>query len=292
MRTRRVLRTSAVLLVVALGACGGGSGTPKAESTTGSASITTTTAALIPAATADGVRLVPTNVPVGFDLAGAQWIELDRPDGHSQLAAIFTPTGTGPFPTVVYLHGAGGLGITQLQWVARLTAAGYLVVAGCYLAANADLAAANPNFFVPCAGLPPNDQSDTAAITTAYRALLSTAHALGAAKHGSIGVVGVSSGAEVALDVNDPSVAAIVADSGYGAGPPQTVTAPVLFLGHTTDPNVPHTDVVAYEQTLRAAGNDVESHYYDGTGHVATLTAPNVDDATQRTVTFLDQHLK
>ena len=177
-----------------------------------------------------------TTAPTGFEVPGAQWIRLDRPDGHSQVAAIFLPSGTGPFPAVVYLHGASGLAGAQLQWAPRLAGAGYLVLAGCYLAASA---AVGPTLFVPCGGLPPNDLSDTVAVTTAYRALVSTAHALGAVRPGPVGVVGVSAGAGVALDINDPSVAAIVADSGYGIGPPSAVTAPVLFLGNTTDPNVP-----------------------------------------------------
>ena len=46
---------------------------------------------------------------------------------------MFVPDGPGPFPTVVYLHGSSGLGLTQLQWLPRLADAGYLVLAGCYL---------------------------------------------------------------------------------------------------------------------------------------------------------------
>ena len=286
------MRFAAVWLVVALiGGCGGGDGADRVSPATSSASTTTTTAALVPPSTPDGIHLLATTAPAGFDVEGARWIEMERPDGRTQLAAIFVPDGTGPFPTVVYLHGVSGLGLLQLQWAPRLAAAGYLVLAGCYLAADAARASANPTAFVPCAGLPPNDRSDGATIATGYRALVSTARVLGPAKQGSIGMVGVSFGAGVALNAADPSVAAIVADSGYGTGPASAVDAPVLFLGGTADPTVAHADVVAFEQALRAGGKQVESHYYDGAGHVVTLIDATTDDATRRAVTFLDQHL-
>jgi dienelactone hydrolase len=236
--------------------------------------------------TRDGIRLAETTAPTGFDVTGARWIEIDRPDGHSQIAAIFLPMGSGPFPTVVFLHGSSGLSAAQLQWAPRLAAAGYMVVAGCYL--DADTSGA----FMPCPGLPPNDPSDTTVTSVGYKALLSTAQALGAAKPGALGVDGVSLGATVALDSPNRAVTAIVADSGFGAAPVSGVIASVLLLGNTTDPKVSHTDLVAYEQQLRGAGKPVESHYYDNSGHVTITTPPNIDDATQRIVAFFDQHLR
>jgi dienelactone hydrolase len=290
----RFFATSAAvgLVVVLIGGCGSGSSGDRVSPTTSSAPTTTTTAALVPPATPDGIRLSTTTTPAGFDVAGARWIEINRPDGRTQLAAVFVPDGTGPFPTVVFLHGSSGLGLVQLQWAPRLAAAGYLVLAGCYLAANAARAAVDPTAFVPCAGLTPNDLSDGTAIANGYRALVSTARALGAARPGPIGIVGVSFGAGVALNAEDPAVTAIVADSGHGTGPVSAVDAPVLILGGTADAMVPHADVVAYEQALRAAGKTVESHYYDGAGHVVTLINATTDDATRRVVTFLDRHLK
>jgi dienelactone hydrolase len=227
-----------------------------------------------------------TSAPEGFDVAGAHWIAIDRPDGHTQTAAIFVPDGPGPFPTVVYLHGSSGLGTAQLQWLPRLASAGYLVLAGCYLGS------ANPVAFMPCDGLPPSDPKDGPAIAAAYDALVRTADALGPARKGPIGLMGVSFGAGVALDVADTSAAAIVADSGYGSGFSYAGTAPVLFLGLTDDPKVSHAELVAYEQATGAAGKLTESHYYEGTGHATTITPETADDAIERTIAFLDQHLK
>ncbi|MEA3057152.1 MAG: Dienelactone hydrolase family [Actinomycetota bacterium] len=247
---------------------------------------------LVPERAAGGIALETTTAPPGFDVAGAQWIEIHRPDGHDQLAAVFLPHGRSPLGTVVLLHGSSGLARAQLEWGPRLVAAGYRVLAGCYLAADAQVAAAIPTAFVPCEGLPPNDPFDTAAVSAAYRALLSTAHALGGTPGQRLGVVGVSFGAGVALDVADPTVAAIIADSGHGFAAPSATGGRVLFLGNTTDPNVPHADVVAYEEALRRAGRAVEDHYYETTGHITILTAADIDDATRRITRFLDEELK
>jgi dienelactone hydrolase len=172
-----------------------------------------------------------------------------------------------------------------LQWLPRLADAGYLVLAGCYRDA------ANPIAFLTCDGLPKGDEQDATSAANGYDALVRTAQALGSARPGKVGIVGVSLGAITALSVTDDSVAAIVADSGYG---PDAAAgeAPVLLLGFTNDPQVSHDQVVAYEEARRAANKPVESHYYEGSGHPATLGPATADDAIQRTIAFLDEHLK
>ena len=290
MRSRRsALVAVAGLVAVSIVACSSASPTasPRAAPTAApTASPGPTTTALVPTSAANGIGLRTIAAPEGFDVAGAQWIAIDRPDGHTQTAAIFVPDGPGPFPVVIYLHGSSGLGAAQLQWLPRLASAGYLVLAGCYLGS------ANPIAFMSCDGLPPSDPKDVTAIATGYDALVRTAAALGPAREGSIGLVSISFGAGVALDATDPSVAAIVADSGYGSGPSYAGNAPVLFLGLTDDPQVSHAGLVAYEQATSAAGKPTESHYYDGRGHAATLQPATADDAIQRTIAFLDEHLE
>jgi alpha-beta hydrolase superfamily lysophospholipase len=63
------------------------------------------------------------------------------------------------------------------------------------------------------------------------------------------------------------------------------------LIGGTADPQVDHADLVAYENAMRAAGKDIQSHYYDGAGHVVTLQPDTSADATQRVIAFLAQHL-
>ncbi len=119
--------------------------------------------------------------------------------------------------------------------------------------------------------------------------MIDTATALPDARRGALGVVGVSYGAIEALSVYEPRVGTIVADSGYGKAGVGPVSAPVLLLGMQYDPNVMHARVAGFEWMLGAAGKTVESQFYPGNGHVATLAhAPMVAiDATNRAEAWL-----
>ena len=186
---------------------------------------------------------------------------------------------------MVYLHGSSGLNVPELAWARRFSDAGFIVVAGCYLGVDPAVV-------------------ESGAVASGYRArgfrtrsrptprpccghttrCCTTAAALPDAKPGALGVVGVSYGGILALSTPEAAVKVIVADSGYGKAGAAPVTAPVLLLGMDSDPNVAHMNVTGFEQLLRAAQKTVESHYYAGSGHVATLTfgVPGVaGDATQ-----------
>ena len=205
---------------------------------------------------------------------------------------VFRPPGAGRHPVVVVLHGSSGLAMVQLAWARRLADAGFVVLAGCYLDVAPSARVSSPDGWVRCAGLPDAAHSSAAGITRAYDALLDTATSLPGVEPGVLGVIGVSYGGIVALSTREPRVRAIVADSGYGKAGPSIVTAPVLLLGMTDDPNVSHADVVGFERALRAAGKGVEAHYYSGTGHVATLDPAVAADATNRAIAFFTRNLR
>jgi dienelactone hydrolase len=144
--------------------------------------------------------------------------------------------------------------------------------------------------FLPCPGLPTVADATPAGERSSYAALVDVAGGLDGVKPSAIGVVGVSLGAIVALSGDDTRVKAIVADSGYRATS-GTTAGPVLLLGFTEDPNVAHSNLVAFENAQRTAGNPVVSNYYPGAGHVALIAPATTDDATARAVAFLQQHL-
>jgi dienelactone hydrolase len=68
-------------------------------------------------------------------LAAQEAVEIPHPDGSTLKGLMFKPSGPGPFPAVVALHGCGGLGGQQnpigmrhKDWGKRLADQGYLVL--------------------------------------------------------------------------------------------------------------------------------------------------------------------
>src|SRR3954469_3117638 len=252
------------------------------------ATASATTASSSPTTAVSTPTIVATSAPDSFSAPpDAEWLRVTRADGKVQLAAVFRPSATaGPHPVVVVLHGSSGLAGLQLTWAETLAKQGYIVVAGCYLDAAAG---SPPGVFLPCAGLPDAAHATAAELGESYRTLVDVGAGLDGAEPGAIAVVGISLGANVALTYEDERAKAIVADSGYRETP-GTTKGPVLLLGFTNDPNVPHSSLVDFENAQRAT-NPVDSHYYDGASHVAVLTADTTADATARTVAFLQHNL-
>ena len=232
-----------------------------------------------------GIRITSVAAPAGFSTPRGRWIAIARPDGITQLAVVFRPpTRSGPFPVAVFLHGSSGLPKLALEWAPRLASAGFVVLAGCYLSADPRV---SPQVFLPCPGVPDDLRAAPSASAAGVSTLVDAATTLPGVRRGRVTEVAISLGANLALSIDDPRVRAIAADSGHRTVPGTTST-PVLLLGMTTDPNVPHPLVVAFKQVQAAAGKPVDSHYYAGTGHVTIFGPPTVaDDATSRIVAFL-----
>ena len=257
------------------------------------AMLTTTATAPVPtpvtagSTTSSPIAWRPTNPPENGDVAGAEWLEIDVPAPYSQdrriLAAVFRPTGEGPFPVVVYLHGGSGLSTGMLRWAPQLSEAGFLVLAGCYVLT---LRATNR---IACPDGPTSDRS--------VAALLDVATQLPDARRDGLGVLGLSLGARMAFaTLGDPRIRAVVADSGDpGVGPlvdPSAVGAAVLLLAFEQDGSVNEPALRRYDQKLRDFGKPVESRYFDGIGHVVTLSQETREEATALTLDFFGRHLR
>src|SRR3989304_33811 len=78
---------------------------------------------------------------------GPQWIDLQ---GGRMRAAVFRPSGPGPFPVLVAFHGGGGFGQRFLDWAGKFAGFGYVVLVGCWLGPHPDF----PPPVVTCS-LPP-----------------------------------------------------------------------------------------------------------------------------------------
>jgi carboxymethylenebutenolidase len=121
-----------------------------------------------------------------------------------------------------------------------------------------------------------------------------------AARSGRIGTVGFSFGAHWSVwssGHSDPVTASVVY---YGTtGGPVLAAGRTPILGHFAedDPFEDPTGVAAFESGLRAAGRDVTTYVYPGTGHWFAepsrdaYSAEAADLAFERTVSFLRRHL-
>jgi carboxymethylenebutenolidase len=119
-----------------------------------------------------------------------------------------------------------------------------------------------------------------------------------------IGSVGWSAGGKwsLLLAENDLFLAACVMNSAPLPGDPaqlRNIRAPVLAIFGSEDRSTPSTDVEAFESAMQSAHKSVEIKVYPGVSHAFenpdnTLVYREgpAEDAWQRTVTFLDQHLK
>jgi dienelactone hydrolase len=289
LRVRGWWRVAVVLAAVIMGACGGGSSDTASPASRADADASTTTTVAVKRST---VRVEAATAPAAFAAPPAEWLRITGASGKPQLAAVYRPNDSEMHPAIVVVHGTGGLPAWQLEWSAELAAKGYVVVSGCYSDAGAGL---DPAAFLACPGLPDGvaglPRTRVLNAEASYRAILDATAELDNVQPNTIAVVGVSAGAGVVLSFDDPRVKAIVADS-YYRETPGTTAGPVLLLGFTEDPLVPHDKIVAFAQAQQRQGNPVESKYYPGEFHLPLNREHTTEDAKARTLAFLEQHLR
>ena len=119
-----------------------------------------------------------------------------------------------------------------------------------------------------------------------------------------MGSIGWSVGGKwsLLLAVNDPFLAACV--SNYGSMPTdpadlQKIHAPVLAIFGADDRYITASDVSDFETAMNSAHKSIDVKVYPDAGHGFENSDNKLgyregaaEDAWQRTVTFLDQHLK
>src|SRR5215204_7687620 len=85
-----------------------------------------------------------TAAPAGTETFAVKWIRVAVPDRGVMFAAVGRPSGAGPFPVVIILHGTHGFVPQYVQWAEDLARAGFLAVAGCWFSGSE-----NPNRVAP-----------------------------------------------------------------------------------------------------------------------------------------------
>ncbi len=236
------------------------------------------------------------------------WLHV-RTDSGVILAAVARPSGAGPFPALIILHGTHGFAEEYVQMARDMARRGVLGAAACWFEGHRGVGTRHITP-IECAGGPPFvDTPGLERFRLARRsvnALVAAVRALPDVQENRVALFGHSRGGGAALDyvlLHTGTVKAAVLNS---AGYPPEVTArasevdvPILLMHGTADSPAgggsPFTNVTmarAFEAALRNAGKAVEAVYYEGAGHETIFTArTQYEDAMQRMTTFLRHSL-
>jgi carboxymethylenebutenolidase len=222
--------------------------------------------------------------------------------GRELSGVLFIPSGTGPFPAVIDIHGINGQSEWDFETGRRLSAQGYIVLA-------VDVFARRPRSYAD--GLHLRDQlrpkvPEDLAATVTY---LQSRKDVMADRIGAVGWC-MGGGYALLLAVADPRLAASVVYYGPVLPPPgpdpadlKNIRAPVLAHFGLEDDGIAVPGVKMWANNMREAGRHLELHWYAaGHGFAERHSMPashgehhEADHAAvswQRTLEFLQTHLK
>jgi carboxymethylenebutenolidase len=156
------------------------------------------------------------------------------------LAAVARPSGAGPFPAVIVLHGSHGFAREYVHLAQSLSRGGLLAVAVCWFSGRVG---AGTDFItsIDWPGLPPRPEPSSADALQAIDTLVEAVSALPGARPDSIGLFGHSRGGGIALNyvMRPRNVRATVLHStgypGEWSDRASGVSTPVLILHGTSD---------------------------------------------------------
>lgn len=243
--------------------------------------------------------------PPGTATLAVQWVQVAVPDMGVMLAAVARPSGAGPFPTVLLLHGSHGFAQEYVRLAQDLADGGLLAMAACWFQGGGG---AGARFITPisCPEAPPMPNASSPEAMQTVGALVQAARTLLGARPDRIGLFGHSRGGAAALHyiLQVGHVQAAVLDSsGYPsqlADLSSQVKAPILMLHGTADSPTDGGGMATniqmardFEVALQAAGKLVEAVYYEGGRHNDIFTSSTqYRDEVQRMLAFLLRHLR
>jgi dienelactone hydrolase len=239
--------------------------------------------------------------PPGTDSLPVQWVKVTAPGLGVMFAAVVRPQGSGPFPTVVLLHGSHGFAHEYVRLAQELAGGGVLAVAACWFRGSTG---GGTRFVTPieCPEAPPIPSASSPQALQTLQALVQAARTLPDARPERIALFGHSRGAAPivsyilrAADVK----AAVLNSAGYPASLSAEVNAPLLILHGTADSpadgGVEVTNVQRardFEAKVRAAGKPVEAVYYEGGRHNDIFSGPpRTRDEVQQMLAFLKRYV-
>ena len=209
-------------------------------------------------------------------MKASYWIEVDVSEGRKILAALFEPSGPGPHPAVVFLHGIEGFRESHLELAREMSQHGMTVIAGCWFNAYIDPDVSGQSDAIRCPDGPPIltlSFAPVAAAVTNISMFINSVRTLPNVKSDSVALYGSSLGsiAATAVALTGARLKAVVASTGYITSylplGVQGIQAPVLIMQGTADAIIPVAEARKFEAALKADGKDVEAKYYEGAPH-------------------------
>jgi len=250
-----------------------------------------------------------TRAPAGTETLAAEWVSVAVPGVGAMLAAIARPSGVGPFPSVLVLHGTHGFAKQYVQMAQDLAARGLLAVAACWFSGGGGNGSRFVTPPIPCPDAPPmpamtNAESVRAAVE-AVDALVQAIRGLPGVRADRLGLIGHSRGGGAAMNyvLQIGRVQSVIVHSGgYGTQPADHAAqfnVPVLILHGTADGPANGGNAVTnvqmarqFEAALRREGKPVEASYYDGGGHDSFFeNRAQYEDELTKMVAFLRRSL-
>ena len=245
--------------------------------------------------------MTATAPPAGTEALPVTWVRVAVPDLGVMQAAVARPSGTGPFPAVLVLHGTHGFARQYVEWATDLARGGFIAVAGCWFSAGAGAGAREVAPPIPCPEIPPLESGEYPDAVKFVDALVQATRALRGARADRLALVGHSRGAGATqqyLLAGGNAQAAVLHSSGFALKPWRRASefnAPILIMHGTADSHSENTQfrfAREFEMALRAKNKLVETAYCDGCGHNTFFTSSaQRDEEVKKMTEFLRRHL-
>lgn len=256
--------------------------------------------------TQDGLPAIPTKAPLGGGSLGVEWRSVEAPGVGTILMAVARPTGDGPFPAVLILHGSHGFAREYVQLAKELSQDGIVAVAACWFAPGSGPGTRFVSPMACPAGTPAMPAHQSPQANRTIEAVVSAVRGLPEVRSDQLAVFGHSRGGGAAWNyvLKGGQARAVILNS---AGYPDDLIhraaqfdAPVLILhGERDGPEdggsvmTDVTRVRAFQAGLRKAGKPVEAVIYEGGRHNDLFVNPSQHaDEVRQMRAFLRQHLR
>ena len=244
------------------------------------------------------------SAPLGCETLAVQWVQVAMPGVGIMLAAVARPSGVGPFPSILLLHGSHGFAQEYVQLAQDLANGEILAVAASWFQGGAG---AGVRFVTPidCPEAPPRPDAWSPEARRTVDSLIQAMRTLPDAHPERIGLFGHSRGGGAALNysLNGGNVQAVALNS---TGYPRHLTdhaaqveVPILMLhgtaDHPDDGGSAATNIQMardFEMALQGAEKRVETVYYEGGQHNSIFTSStHRRDEVQHLLAFFRRHL-